>query len=76
MLIAFLIRDEGDWRDWRDAVSHMQGKAVVHIADRDSALHGQGAGREGAVDDVETFDEEDSGDEADGEIVGNLSPST
>ncbi|SLM37157.1 cysteine protease atg4 [Lasallia pustulata] len=76
MLIAFLIRDEADWRDWRDAVSHVQGKAVVHVSDRNLALHGHGAGRESAVDDVETFDDEDSGDEDDGEIVEHPSAST
>ena len=75
MLIAFLIRDEADWRNWRDAVSHVQGKAVVHVSDRNLALHGHGAGRESAVDDVETFDDEDSGDE-DGEIVEHPSAST
>lgn len=75
MLIAFLIRDEADWKNWRDAVSHVQGKAVVNVADGDSALHGHGAGRESAVDDVETFDDDDSGNETDGEIVGHPSPS-
>ena len=70
MLIAFLIRDEADWKSWRDAVSQVQGKAVVHVADRESALHGHGPGRESAVDDVETFDDEESGEEGDGEVVG------
>lgn len=75
MLIAFLIRDEADWRNWRAAISHVQGKAVVHVADLDTALHGHGVGRESAVDDVETFDDEESGAEADGEIVEHPSPS-
>jgi cysteine protease ATG4 len=59
MLIAFLIRDENDWKEWRRAVREVQGKAVIHVADKDLALHGIGAEREGAIDEVETFDDED-----------------
>jgi cysteine protease ATG4 len=59
MLIAFLIRDENDWKDWRRAVQEVQGKAVVHVADKDPALHGLGTERDGAIDEVETFDDED-----------------
>ncbi|EDN95087.1 hypothetical protein SS1G_10962 [Sclerotinia sclerotiorum 1980 UF-70] len=59
MLIAFLIRDENDWKDWRRAVREVQGKGVIHVADRDPALHGLGAERDGAIDEVETFDDDD-----------------
>ena len=59
MLIAFLIRDENDWKDWRRAVQEVQGKAVVHVADTDPVLHGLGTERDGAIDEVETFDDED-----------------
>ena len=59
MLIAFLIRDENDWRAWRQAVQEVQGKAVVHVADKDPLLHTMGTEREGAIDEVETFDDED-----------------
>ncbi|CAD6443002.1 38155dba-6252-46c4-90a4-eaa054802463 [Sclerotinia trifoliorum] len=59
MLIAFLIRDEDDWKDWRRAVREVQGKGVIHVADRDPALHGLGAERDGAIDEVETFDDDD-----------------
>jgi cysteine protease ATG4 len=62
MLIAFLIRDEEDWRNWREAVNYVQGKTIIHIADREPALHGMGVEREGAVDEVETFDDEDDDD--------------
>ena len=66
MLIAFLIRDESDWKNWRRAVQEVQGKAVIHVTDKDPALHGIGAEREGAIDEVETFDDEDD----DGTILG------
>lgn len=59
MLIAFLIRDESDWKNWRRAVQEVQGKAVIHVADQDPALHGMGGERDGAIDEVETFDDED-----------------
>lgn len=59
MLIAFLIRDENDWKEWRRATQEVQGKAVIHVADKDPALHGLGTERDGAIDEVETFDDED-----------------
>jgi len=62
MLLAFLIRDENDWKEWRRAVKEVQGKAVIHVADKDPALHGMGAERESAIDEVETFDDEDDDD--------------
>ncbi len=69
MLLAFLIKDETEWKNWRETISTASGKAVVHVADTEPSLHGQGAGRPSAVDDVETFDDEDGGDEGDGELV-------
>ena len=66
MLIGFLIRDESDWESWRKAVCEVEGKPVVHVADTEPMLHDQGSERERAVDDVETFDDEDEGD---GELV-------
>ena len=62
MLIAFLIKDENDWKDWRQALARSSGKPIVHIADREP-VHGLGAERPGAVDDVETFDDEDEEDD-------------
>lgn len=59
MLIAFLIRDENDWKDWRRSVQEVQGKAVVHVSDKDPLLHGLGMDRDGAIGGVETFDDED-----------------
>ncbi len=66
MLIAFLIRDEADWKEWRESMSNVDGKPVVHVADVQPPLHGQGTERASAVDDVEILDDDDEGD---GEIV-------
>ena len=63
MLIAFLIRDEDDFTKWRRSVQEVQGKAVIHVANTDPTLHGLCVERDGAIDEVETFDDEDdSGD--------------
>lgn len=59
MLIAFLIRDDDDWKKWRQAVKHVQGKGVIHIADKDPALHGIGSERDGAIEEIETFDDDE-----------------
>ncbi|KAE8449925.1 Cysteine protease atg4 [Mollisiaceae sp. DMI_Dod_QoI] len=56
MLIAFLVRDENDWKDWRRAVQEVQGKAVIHVADKEPVLSTE---RDGAIDEVETFDDDD-----------------
>ncbi|KAL8785946.1 MAG: hypothetical protein Q9213_003095 [Squamulea squamosa] len=67
MLIGFLIRDREDWNDWRRRVTKVQGKPVVHVADKEPAMIGQVAERPGAVDEVETLDDDE--DEGDGELV-------
>ena len=72
MLIAFLIKDDDDWRDWRQAIGKASGKSIVHVADTEPSLHGLGIERSSAVNDVETFDDEDEGDnvdEGEGEMV-------
>lgn len=58
MLIAFLIRDEVDWGEWRGTVSEVEGKPVVHVADTEPTLHGHGMERASTVDDVEILDED------------------
>lgn len=63
MLIAFLIRDEEDWRVWRRSVSQVSGKAIINVADKAPPLHGHGSEREGAIEEVEAFDDEDDNDE-------------
>ena len=66
MLLAFLVKDEADWRDWRDRIGKVSGKPIVHVADTEPSLQGQGAERSSAVDDVEFLDDEDEGD---GEVI-------
>jgi len=71
MLIAFLIRNESDWHDWKKSIQNVTGKAVLHVADTEPALHGHGTERDSAVDEVETFDDEedDAEEHDDGEII-------
>ena len=69
MLIAFLIKDEDDWKSWRSAIDRTSGKPVVHVANEEPLLHSQSAERASAVDDVETFDDEDDGDGPNGEMI-------
>lgn len=60
MLIAFLIRDETDWKTWREGISCVQGKPIIHVADKEPPLGCSGhSEREGAIDEVETFDDTD-----------------
>jgi cysteine protease ATG4 len=58
MLIAFLIRDESDWENWKQAIVSVQGKAIVHIAKSEPSPHA-GVERDEAIDEVESFDERD-----------------
>ena len=77
MLIAFLIKDEDDWKDWRSRISHShhptqaneggRAKAVIHIADKEPAnLPGKGCERAGALDEVEILSDEDDEEDRDG----------
>ena len=56
MLLAFLITSEDDYVAWREGVQSVQGKCVVHVQDHEPAPRGQE--REGAVDEVESWDED------------------
>lgn len=56
MLIAFLIRSPEDFQDWKEGVRSVQGKSVVHVQDKEPLPRGQE--REGAVDEVESWDED------------------
>lgn len=62
MLIGFLIRSKEDWMDWRRGVQHVQGKAIIHIADHAPIVQGEVEGRQGAIDEVEILDSDDSDD--------------
>ncbi|KAM0268707.1 hypothetical protein ACHAQH_009923 [Verticillium albo-atrum] len=59
MLIGFVIQDEDDWDDWKRNVKHVQGKAVIHVADHDPVNHGAAGGRAGAIDEVELLSDDD-----------------
>ena len=47
-------------------MSELAGKPILHIADKEPVLHAHGFERESALDEVETFDEDD---EDEGELV-------
>ncbi|KAH8891687.1 hypothetical protein GQ53DRAFT_746691 [Thozetella sp. PMI_491] len=59
MLIGFLIRDEDDWHQWKSAVKHVQGKAIINVSPYDPA-RGSGSARPGAIDEVETLSDDDA----------------
>jgi len=61
MLIGFLIKDEEDYKAWKNAVTEVPGgKTIVHISEKEPGhFAGRNAERPGAVDEVETFDTED-----------------
>lgn len=62
MLVGFLIHDEEDWEDWKRNVKHVQGKAIIHVADHDPRIAHEGAVREGrnAIDEVEILSDSDN----------------
>ncbi|POS88335.1 hypothetical protein EPUL_000003, partial [Erysiphe pulchra] len=67
MLIAFLIRSEDDWKEWRKNIQEVPGKAIIRVADVDPFLSGHDTERNDAVDEVETFDDEN--EDEDDEII-------
>ncbi|CAI7608550.1 unnamed protein product [Penicillium manginii] len=58
MLIGFVIRDEADWKDWKQRVQSTPGKPIIHILP--GAPIEEGPGRMEALDEVEALDEDDS----------------
>ena len=61
MLIGFLIKDETDWRDWKQRIRKTAETSIIHVADTEPSFRGVGTERPSAVDDVETFDDEEDG---------------
>lgn len=55
MLIGFLIRDEADFKDWKERVQATSGKPIIHILSEEPVAEG---GRMGALDEVEVLDSE------------------
>ena len=70
MLIAFLIRDEADWLDWRQNVSQTAEKPIIHVTDRAVAMSRHNSERSSALDEVEILDDDDNDDDDDdGDMV-------
>lgn len=61
MLIGFLIRNEADWEDWKRRIREVKGKSVVQVYEREPPAPGTKERKE-AVDEVETFDDDDGDD--------------
>jgi cysteine protease ATG4 len=59
MLMGFLIKDEADWEDWKSRLREVKGKPIVHVYAKEPPPPGHAAERKEAVDEVETFDDED-----------------
>lgn len=62
MLIAFLVKDEDDFNAWKENVGCVQGKAIIHVSKTKPSPPRME--REGAIDEVESFDERDEDEEA------------
>jgi cysteine protease ATG4 len=58
MLIGFLIQSEADWKQWRQLIASLPGKAIIHVADREPSMASPGIERESAIDEVETLDDD------------------
>ncbi|KAJ5966017.1 hypothetical protein N7481_012731, partial [Penicillium waksmanii] len=59
MLIGFVIRDEADWKDWKQRVQSTPGKPIIHILSGAPVEEGPGPGRMEALDEVEALDDSD-----------------
>ncbi|RDA83205.1 hypothetical protein CP532_5363 [Ophiocordyceps camponoti-leonardi (nom. inval.)] len=58
MLIGFLIRSHDDWQEWRRCTKHVQGKAIIHVADR-ALPTSFGSQIRTAIDDVQALSDDD-----------------
>lgn len=59
MLIAFLIRDESDWREWRRCMEQVKSKGIVHVSDTEPGSNGSSSERDEALDEVQTIDDDE-----------------
>jgi cysteine protease ATG4 len=59
MLIGFLIKDENDWIDWKRRIASVEGKAIIHVHSTEAGSP-SGHEREGALDEVEALDDDDT----------------
>ncbi len=44
-------------------MSQVPGKAIINVVDKAPPLHGHGSEREGAIEEVEAFDDEEEDDD-------------
>lgn len=72
MLIGFLVTSKEDLEDLKKAIESAEGKQIVHFHEREpesfapgsgSSAAGGGGERAGAVDEVETWDETEDGED-------------
>ena len=61
MLIGFLIRDESDWEDWKRRIREVKGKSIIQVYEKSPPAPGTKERKE-AVDEVETFDDDEGDD--------------
>ncbi|KAL1962815.1 hypothetical protein VTN77DRAFT_9184 [Rasamsonia byssochlamydoides] len=59
MLIGFLIKDEDDWIDWKRRISSTEAKPIIHVFSMEAGSS-PGHEREGALDEVEALDDDDT----------------
>lgn len=71
MLLGFLVRDDADWVDWKRRIADVRGKAIVRVHEKAPPGGGERKEREGAVDEVETFDDETEEEDGDGDGDGD-----
>ena len=67
MLLAYLIRSEQDWFEWREAMSTEKATSILRVTDLEPSFSGDFQDEVGGVDGVEALDEEFQ--ESDGELI-------
>lgn len=64
MLIAFLIRDEEDWYQWRTAINNSGENPLVNISDTQITSAAFDTRKGDSLDEVLSFDDEEDGEDA------------
>ena len=59
MLVAFLIKEESEWLDWKESARNFRGRAIFHINHRTPDQNGNQYERKSAIDEVEVLDDFD-----------------
>ncbi|KAG6014381.1 hypothetical protein E4U43_006603 [Claviceps pusilla] len=62
MLVGFLIQNEEDWFEWKRCVKHVQGKSIIHVADRHPANEQQNISGRSVFDEVEPLSDDEEMD--------------